>query len=118
MDEAPNFQFVKGDKVRLSGSDLFVTITAVGETTFIGRSDWGEGEGLYRNAARWERYVEPPPPIPERWLNVYERSMHVLWHSTREAADEAAARAHRHTDANRIAVIHVHPDRTVTVEEP
>ena len=97
-----------GDRVTQATwpKDTFVTVTAVGEGQFLARPDGQSGELSY--VLNWY-WVKVPEPIayPERWMNVTPYS--VEWGHT----DRASADYHAHPD--RIAVIHLAADGTLTL---
>ena len=97
-----------GDRVRLSHwSDFeFATVTAVGRDKFLAKDYYGEE---LKYALNWGWVKVPDPAVyPERWINVYaDHVMNGGWCS-RADADRIAT-------ANRIAVIHLAADGTLTL---
>jgi hypothetical protein len=100
-----------GDRVRLHcwpDGDA-VTVTGVGEQMFLAKHKDSISELTCRHGKDypWVK-VEPPPTYPERWINVYSDGCGIVESWSRTSADMAAR-------WNRIAVIHLAKDGTLTL---
>jgi hypothetical protein len=99
-----------GAKVRRRAwhSDEYVTVTAVGRSSFLGVSSWADDyERWFDINPDWVPFVEPVA-FPERWCNVFPTSVSLGFPSR--------ASAERYSNDKRIAVAHFRPDGTVEIE--
>ncbi len=98
-----------GDRVgRSDWNGGAVTVTAIGRDMFLAYDDLTthKREMLFSLNYKWVK-VEPPPTYPERWINVYSDGCGIeSW--SRTSADMEAR-------WNRIAVIHLAKDGTLTL---
>jgi len=100
-----------GDRVRQPswGDSNAVTVNAVGKNYFLASAVYPNGveaEGSFAIQRPWVK-VEPPTTYPERWINVYSDGCGIeSW--SRTSADMEAR-------WNRIAVIHLAKDGTLTL---
>jgi hypothetical protein len=97
-----------GDRVRTEAwpSNTYITVTAVGEHKLLAQSGDDHHEASYFLDADWVK-VTPPPTYPERWANVYPNGIGSHW-ATRAMADF-------HDPGERIALIHLATDGTLTL---
>lgn len=96
-----------GDRVRYPNwpAPMYVDVTAVGDTIFIGKGPRGDEKPWMLGPDEWD-FVSKPTPLPEQWINVYPT--YVIGHPDRASAEHGAS-------PERIAVLHVCPDSTVEV---
>jgi hypothetical protein len=112
MDITNEYTPQVGDLVRRTGwiDREAVTVTAVGEQVFLGRYKSSlEYAFSYGKGYSWVK-VEPPPTYPERWINVYPS-----WVDAMAMACLTKSEADSRAYGNRIAVIHLATDGTVTL---
>ena len=101
-----------GDQVRrfVWSEGKVITVTAVGKECLLAIGNFPDGvewEASFRINGDWIK-VEPPPTYPERWINIYRLWVDATACLTRSEADRKAYR-------ERIAVIHLAADGTVTL---
>lgn len=99
-----------GDRVKLAHwRNCDMTVSYVGAEYVVGAFPDGSEKVGHRDEA-WVKV----PPFPERWINVYE-----AWTAEASSLDEADEMdATTYSDHFRLGVIHLHPDGTLTMEEP
>ena len=97
-----------GDRVtRPDWSDSdHIVVTGIGKTRLLAVTTDGY-EGSFGLDGNWIK-VEPPSTYPERWINVYPSSVTGAAYATVREADAWAL-------SNRIAVIHLAADGTLTL---